>query len=269
MAHGAKILLMICFIYISQANAAQNEENIGTFGKHWQVYTVKDGNTLNACYVMGTPQKMTGQYKKRGASYLSVKIQADSDESPIISFIAGYDIKPKSPITVQSNAATFELYVPSNGIAPGTAWAGDDKTEKSLINAAKRGKSLTIKGVSQKGTQTTDTYDLKGFSNAYATMMGACGQASAATPVTDQRYVSALKRKPSAFTDRSQDRKRARQKKRTAQPKNNPTVFVDAGNWTPKKKIKTATTGTQASTSTTSTGTQTRKSTATISTQAG
>ena len=45
-----------------------------------------------------------------------------------------------------------------------TAWTNKDK---EVIYAMKKGVQLTVSGISKRGTKTTDTYTLNGFTAAY------------------------------------------------------------------------------------------------------
>ena len=55
-----------------------------------------------------------------------------------------------------------------------TAWARDERTDKSLVEAIRTGSAMVIKGTSNRGTTTTDTYSLSGTSQAYEAINKAC-----------------------------------------------------------------------------------------------
>ena len=44
-----------------------------------------------------------------------------------------------------------------------------------MVRAMRVGKKLVIRGISSRGTKTTDTFSLKGFTKAYAAMNRSCG----------------------------------------------------------------------------------------------
>ncbi|WP_246200958.1 invasion associated locus B family protein [Azospirillum brasilense] len=58
-----------------------------------------------------------------------------------------------------------------------TAWARDADTDKAVTAAMRdaKGKSMVVKGVSARGTKTTDTYGTDGFAQAYDAINQACG----------------------------------------------------------------------------------------------
>ncbi|PCH84228.1 MAG: hypothetical protein COC02_02205 [Rhodospirillaceae bacterium] len=66
-------------------------------------------------------------------------------------------------------AKTFKLFTNL-----GHAFAVDQKTDKAFVDAMIRGARLVVKGTSSRGTKTTDTYSLKGFSAAFKAIGKAC-----------------------------------------------------------------------------------------------
>ena len=55
------------------------------------------------------------------------------------------------------------------------AWTRNAKQDAVLVAAMRSGKSMILRGVSGRGTRTTDTYSLKGFSAAHNAIGKACG----------------------------------------------------------------------------------------------
>jgi hypothetical protein len=88
----------------------------------------------------------------------------------VVSVITGYTYQENSEATVQIGNQSFRLF--TNGE---TAWARDEKTDKSLVDAIRKARMLVIKGTSSRGTVTTDTYSLDGSSAAYDAINQACG----------------------------------------------------------------------------------------------
>jgi hypothetical protein len=54
-----------------------------------------------------------------------------------------------------------------------TAWAYDEDDAK-LVTAMKAGSEMVVVGTSSRGTRTTDTYSLMGFTNAHEAITGEC-----------------------------------------------------------------------------------------------
>ena len=54
------------------------------------------------------------------------------------------------------------------------AWAADKETDQELVQAMIRGHSMVVKGTSSRGTATTDSYSLLGFTKAHKAINTAC-----------------------------------------------------------------------------------------------
>jgi invasion protein IalB len=88
----------------------------------------------------------------------------------VVNFVAGYTYKNGSQVVVKIGKDTFtRLFTDGD-----KAWAIDDKADKELVAAMKRGQRMIVDGVSSKGTATKDTYSLKGFSGAYKAISSKC-----------------------------------------------------------------------------------------------
>jgi invasion protein IalB len=78
-----------------------------------------------------------------------------------VSVIIGYPFKPSSDATAEIGPAKFAMYTQNDG-----AWIKNVAEEARLIDAMRKGSDVTIKGVSGRGTQTTDQFSLKGLGQA-------------------------------------------------------------------------------------------------------
>jgi invasion protein IalB len=150
------------------AARAQGIESIGVFGD-WSVFRFnEDGNP--ACYMSSEPTKATGDYKKRGEVYAIVTHRPAEKRIGEVSIIAGYSYKKESAVEVTIGGQGFELFTQDDG-----AWAPDGAGDKKLVQAMRKGNRMVVKGTSSRGTLTTDTYSLKGFTKAYRAIGKACG----------------------------------------------------------------------------------------------
>ncbi len=147
---------------------AQGIEPVGTFGD-WSAFQIsEDGNP--ACYMSSGPTKATGDYKKRGEVFAIVTHRPAEKRIGEVSIIAGYSYKAESTVAVAIGKQGFELFTQDDG-----AWALDTASDKKLIQAMRKGNRMVVKGTSARGTLTTDTYSLKGFTKAYRAIGKACG----------------------------------------------------------------------------------------------
>jgi invasion protein IalB len=149
------------------------QKTIGTY-TDWTAFTDKeDGKPL--CYIGSAPKKAEGAYTSRGATYVLVSIRPAEKSSGVVTVEAGYPYESGSKVNVEIDGTKYELYTRNrDNDSKGDAWAVGDAGDKALITAMRAGKSMVIKGKSSRGTLTTDTYSLAGFTAAYNAITQAC-----------------------------------------------------------------------------------------------
>lgn len=161
-------LMATVFVLVLQAPVhAQEAKQLGQFGD-WEAYRESDGGKA-VCYVGSQPKTAKGKYKKRGKTYVLITHRPAEKSFGVASFKAGYAYRKDSEVDVVIGAETFKLFTDS-----GHAFAYDQKTDAALVKAMIRGAKMVVKGTSSRGTLTTDTYSLKGFSAAYRAIGKAC-----------------------------------------------------------------------------------------------
>ena len=146
---------------------AQEAKLIDSFGD-WEAYRESVGGKA-VCYIGSHPKKARGKYKSRGEVYVLVTHRPAEKSFGVVSFKAGYIYEKASEVDVSIGETTFKLFTDA-----GHAFAYDDKTDKALIKAMTRGARMVIRGTSSRGTLTTDTYSLKGFTAALKAISKAC-----------------------------------------------------------------------------------------------
>jgi hypothetical protein len=88
----------------------------------------------------------------------------------VFSYISGYTYEAGSEVDVQIGNQNFKLFTQKD-----SAWATDDATDAKIADAVRRGSSIVVKGVSSRGTKTTDTFGLSGSSAAHNAISTECG----------------------------------------------------------------------------------------------
>ncbi len=150
------------------AAQAQGIKRVGSFGD-WSAFQFsEDGNP--ACYMSSEPTKASGDYKKRGDVFAIVTHRPAEKRIGEVSIIAGYAYQKDSAVEIAIGKQTFELFTQDDG-----AWALDAVSDKKLVQAMRKGNKMVVKGTSSRGTPTTDTYSLKGFTKSYRAIGKACG----------------------------------------------------------------------------------------------
>jgi hypothetical protein len=148
---------------------AQSPEptSLGEFGD-WVAYTYKTKNG-KVCYVSSQPKSTTPKNAKRDPAFFLVTHRPSDNVRNEVSTIIGYPFKKDTPVQLTVDAASFELRTNGDG-----AWADTSAMDKEIVAAMKKGQKLTIKGASWRGTETLDSYSLKGVVPALAKIDAAC-----------------------------------------------------------------------------------------------
>jgi len=162
------ILSLSLFVSTGAANASSAPAMIGEYGD-WVAYSYKDAGGM-VCYMASTPKKDEGKYTKRGDIYVVVTHRPKEKSFGVVNFVAGYDYKTGSAVTVKIGAKTVDKIFTDGD----KAWALNDEIEKELVNTMKKGDRMIVTGISSKGTATKDTYSLGGFSAAYKAISAKC-----------------------------------------------------------------------------------------------
>jgi Invasion associated locus B (IalB) protein len=155
-------------IGFAAASAFAAQQTLGSF-QDWTAFS--DGSERRICYMGSVPKKKEGSYTVRGDTYVLATHRPGEKVFGEISVEAGYTYKPGSEVEVNIDGQAFKLFTQG-----GNAWAYDEKADRALIEAMKAGRQMVVKGTSSRGTLTTDTYSLSGFSAAMQTIDKACGR---------------------------------------------------------------------------------------------
>ena len=86
---------------------------------------------------------------------------ADRVKDEVSILITGYAFKPNSDASLAIGGANFAMYTQNDG-----AWVKNAPDECRMVEAMRGGDAMAIKATTSKGTQTTDTFSLKGISQA-------------------------------------------------------------------------------------------------------
>lgn len=135
----------------------------------WSAYVfMEDGKKV--CYMASQPKKAEGDYTRRGDIFALITHRPGENTKDVFSYITGYSYKPGSDVTVTIDSDKFTLFSQDD-----TAWASDASTDGKISQAIRKGSKMVIKGVSSRGTQTTDTFSLKGSGAAHSAISKECG----------------------------------------------------------------------------------------------
>jgi hypothetical protein len=86
------------------------------------------------------PTKAVGDYTSRGEIYSLVTHRPAEDRRDEASFIAGYEYKKKSEVTVSIGGQNWQFFTHKDG-----AWAPTEADDKSLVQAMIKGSTMMVK----------------------------------------------------------------------------------------------------------------------------
>jgi hypothetical protein len=134
---------------------------IGQFGT-WGAYTATP-NGKKVCFALAKPasSKTNPPGRPRDPAYAFVSTRPAEKVINEVSVMIGYTLKPGSESTLEVGGGTFAMYTQGDGL-----WIKNAAEEERMVDAMRKSADVTIKGVSAKGTETTDTFSLKGLSQA-------------------------------------------------------------------------------------------------------
>lgn len=136
---------------------------LGQYGD-WGAYTASPGGK-KICFAIAKPSsaQTSPPNRPRNPIYMFISTRP-ADKPPVtneVSIIIGYPFKPGTEASVDIGSTSFALYTQVDG-----AWIKNATDEAQMVEAMKSGQTAVVKGTSAKGTQSTDTYSLKGLSQA-------------------------------------------------------------------------------------------------------
>ncbi|MBF5093336.1 hypothetical protein F1643_01470 [Azospirillum sp. INR13] len=147
--------------------AAADPRHLGTF-KDWNAFAFEEKGQ-KVCYISSQPKK-TEPKAKRGDIYALVTHRPSEKTLDVVSIIVGYPFKKGSEAEVSVDGKEFKLFTDGE-----TAWARDAESDRAVTAALRDGRQMVVKGLSSRGTRTTDTYSLAGVGQAYDAINEACG----------------------------------------------------------------------------------------------
>ena len=134
---------------------------IGQFGT-WGAYTATP-NGKKVCFALAKPSssKTNPPNRPRDPAYAFVSTRPSEKVVNEVSIMIGYTLKPGSESTLEVGGASYALYTQGDGL-----WIKNAAEEERMVDAMRKAADATVRGVSAKGTETTDVFSLKGLSQA-------------------------------------------------------------------------------------------------------
>jgi invasion protein IalB len=165
---GGALALALPFVAVAQPKPAASPTAqatlLGQYGD-WGAYSASPGGQ-KVCFALAKPTSSVDNPPNRRTAanvvYMFISTRPSEKVSNEVSvLVTGYAFKPNSEASVAIGAAAFAMYTQNDG-----AWVKNAADEAKMIETMRKGADVVIKGTTSRGTQTTDTFSLKGISQA-------------------------------------------------------------------------------------------------------
>jgi hypothetical protein len=134
---------------------------VGQFGT-WGAYTATP-NGKKVCFALAKPSssKTNPANRPRDPAYAFVSTRPAEKVVNEVSIMIGYALKPGSESTLEVGGGTYAMYTQGDGL-----WIKNAAEEERMVEAMRKSADVVVKGVSAKGTETIDTFSMKGLAQA-------------------------------------------------------------------------------------------------------
>ncbi len=140
---------------------------VGTFGD-WGAYASETPKG-RVCYALAKPKERLPKELKRDDAFLFVSTRPSENVRNEISVILGFPTKDNSAAEMTVGSAKYVLVTRGS-----SAWLKNAAEDPAVVEALKKGQSMTVKASSARGNVTTDRYNLAGLAQALERLKKDC-----------------------------------------------------------------------------------------------
>jgi invasion protein IalB len=164
-----RVICVCAAVLSSVAGAQAQQRQAGRTGGNafeiarvgaWSVLTTGEGRA-KTCFIMTQPAERLPKGLSRDPAHIYVTMRQGEATKHEFSVITGYPLKQGSEAQIAIGTVGFSAIGQNSNV-----WLKNPAEEPRFIGELRRGSSLTIKGTSQRGNDTTDRYTLTGFGAA-------------------------------------------------------------------------------------------------------
>lgn len=153
--------------------------SLGTFEK-WTAWKGTDANGV-ICYIAAKPDQTAPKGANRDPIHFLVINRIGLGTRDEVQTLVGYPMKKGGVFSADIDGTAYKMISvnddPKTAVKENyAAWLADPSQEPGFVAAMKKGRTLTVKGVSWRGTNTTDTYSLKGVTAAMNKIRSSCSK---------------------------------------------------------------------------------------------
>jgi hypothetical protein len=147
---------------------AKTPTAIGSYGD-WNAMTAHGQGKDKTCYALAEPKDRQPAKLQRDKAYVFISTRPAEGVRNEVAIILGFAAKDGGAASADIDGDNFELVTKG-----ANAWVKNPAKEKEFVEALKNGSKLIVKAPSAKGNATTDTYSLKGLSDALGRVQKEC-----------------------------------------------------------------------------------------------
>jgi invasion protein IalB len=128
----------------------------------WGAYTATpDGKKI--CFTIAKPTSAETKppNRPRNPPHMFISTRPADKITNEVSIAIGYPLKAGTEASVEVGSTTFALSTQGEG-----AWIKNVAEQAHMVDVMRQGDTAVVKGESARGTQSTDTYTLKGLAEA-------------------------------------------------------------------------------------------------------
>ena len=155
-----KVIYIFVTVFLVISHVSAHDLSFKHEHGKWSFKKIND----NVCSIFQIPVSEKGDYSKRGIVLFYV---FKDDDAEYVRIDAGYPYDSNKYVKVSIDGNNYQFFGEND-----SAWSMKD--DRMIVDAMKAGKELTVIGYSKRGTETTDTYNLIGFTNAYNSLQKDC-----------------------------------------------------------------------------------------------
>lgn len=171
---GCAALVAMTLSASGSIGLAQESTNRVATMTDWNVFTEPASGSATECWGVSKPKETVNTRDgqpvsvRRGDILLFVTFRPGKPGE--ISFTGGYPFAEGSTVELQVEGASFQMFSEGEW-----AWPGSAEDDAKLLAALMAGTSASLTARSGKGTQTVDTFSLRGFTAAMEDAAKRCG----------------------------------------------------------------------------------------------
>ena len=162
---NALVIILVLLAPIAAFAQSGPPEEVAAHGA-WRVFTHGAGDN-KTCFMASPPERSRGaEGRRRGPVSLYVSNRPAAGAKDEVSVAIGYPFR-KDAAAMAVGGQTYPMFTEGE-----TAWS--DGQDSALVAAMRAKLTATVTATSRAGTETVDTFSLRGFTRAHQALAQAC-----------------------------------------------------------------------------------------------